>query len=374
MKKQLVVATGLALLSSSAFATKARLQALGQDTQGSLFLDDSRSVFLNPASLNKMSNYVVTEWGEADSAADSDSNPHAEGGFFRDGGSINYGLYLGNEYGFENKTKTDNDMQASDNNLDLFFAGNMGFDWGARVSYSASENEVGGTTPKVENDTMGLGLGINHGKIGAYANLLLKDESSGSTNSAADKYEADLGLNLGLSYDHKNMTFYVDYDKAGHERTVATAKTEYEQTGIVVGVANKMAMSENSMMFVDARYWMYEEETKTTTSTTTETYTRLPVTIGFETQATSWLALRASISQNVIINDYEKEVTGSAKTEKTNDNTTDINAGASLTFGKLMVDGVIGTTGQSRAATAKDEGGVLSTDNLMTRVAVSYKF
>ena len=127
-------------------------------------------------------------------------------------------------------------------------------------------------------------------------------------------------------------------------------------------------------MFVDARYWMYEEETKTTTSTTTETYTRLPVTIGFETQATSWLALRASISQNVIINDYEKEVTGSAKTEKTNDNTTDINAGASLTFGKLMVDGVIGTTGQSRAATAKDEGGVLSTDNLMTRVAVSYKF
>lgn len=373
MKKQLAVAAGLALLSTSAFATKARLQALGQGgtakgLQGSFFLDDSRNVFLNPASLNEMSNYVVTEWGTANDAADSASAPHAEGGFFRDGGSINYGLYLGNEYNFNNSVKTTNNMQETDNNLDLFFAGNMGFDWGARISYSSSSNKPNGGI-EVENDTLGLGLGINHGKVGAYANLLLKDESAGSSSSADDKFEADLGLNLGVSYDHKNMTFYADYDKQGNERTVSGTTTEVENTQINVGVANKMAMNETSMMFVDFRYRSVEEET---VGGDTEKTTALPLTIGFETQANSWLALRASVSQNIIIND--EETTGSTNSEKTSDNTTNINAGATLTFGKLTVDGVIGTTGQSRAATTASESGVLATDNLMTRVAVSYMF
>ena len=375
MKKQLAVAAGLALLSTSAFATKARLQALGQGgtakgLQGSFFLDDSRNVFLNPASLNEMSNYVVTEWGTANDAADSDSAPHAEGGFFRDGGSINYGLYLGNEYNFNNSVKTTNNMQETDNNLDLFFAGNMGFDWGARISYSSSSNKPNGGI-EVENDTLGLGLGINHGKVGAYANLLLKDESAGSSSSADDKFEADLGLNLGVSYDHKNMTFYADYDKQGNERTVSSAKTEVETTQINVGVANKMAMNETSMMFVDFRFNSTETETKGSNTVKT---TALPLTIGFETQANSWLALRASVSQNIIVNDTETETVGSGTTEQTQDNTTNINAGATLTFGKLTVDGVIGTTGQSRAATTASESGVLATDNLMTRVAVSYMF
>lgn len=385
MKKQLAVAAGLALLSTSAFATKARLQALGQGgtakgLQGSFFLDDSRNVFLNPASLNEMSNYVVTEWGRGDNGAtptatttdDSATTPHAEGGFFRDGGSINYGLYLGNEYGTNNDVKRNANMQQSDNNLDLFFAGNMGFDWGARISYSSSSNKRDGGI-EIENDTLGLGLGINHGKVGAYANLILKDESTGSddgaTTNADDKFEADLGLNLGVSYDHKNMTFYADYDKQGHERTVSASRTEEETTQINVGVASKMSMNETSMMFVDFRYRSVEEET---VGGDTEKTTALPLTIGFETQATSWLALRASVSQNIIIND--EETTGTTNSEKTSDNTTNINAGATLTFGKLSVDGVIGTTGLDRNTTGANEQGVLATDNLMTRVAVSYMF
>ena len=43
MKKQLTVALGLAVLATPAFATKARLQALGEDVNGSYYVNDNRN-------------------------------------------------------------------------------------------------------------------------------------------------------------------------------------------------------------------------------------------------------------------------------------------------------------------------------------------
>jgi len=51
MKKTLVIAS-LAVLSTSAFASKARMEALGQG-QVSRYIMDTRSVFLNPAMVNE---------------------------------------------------------------------------------------------------------------------------------------------------------------------------------------------------------------------------------------------------------------------------------------------------------------------------------
>lgn len=375
MKKHLAVATGLALLSSSAFATKARLQALGQgDT--SKFINDSRNVFLNPASLNQMTNYVVTEWGTNQTADESNTAPGAEGGFFNKSGSLNYGLYFGSERDAFNSDLNTNNFLAEDNNIDLFFAGNMGFDWGARLSYNSSEDKSGSINK--ESDGMGLGLGIQHGKIGAYANLKLSGEAKGDNSSADNKVEADLGLNVGVSYKHKDSTFYVDYDKSGWEKTISGVTDEKTVTSYTVGWAKSYAMTETAMVFVDVNYNSMETETVNTTTTETETTTGLPVTIGFEAEANSWLTLRASISQNVVINDYEKETTGSNKEEKNNVNNTAVNAGATMTFGKFIIDGVIGTTpdernGSSTSGNGTNEG-VLSTDNLMTRVGVTYNF
>ena len=86
MKKHLMIATGLAVLSTSAFASKARMTALNQDTTfGSFYLEDNRNVFRSSNGVNSLNNYVITEWGDADSA---------EGGMFKSSGSLNYGLYL----------------------------------------------------------------------------------------------------------------------------------------------------------------------------------------------------------------------------------------------------------------------------------------
>ncbi|TNE99919.1 MAG: hypothetical protein EP326_07310, partial [Deltaproteobacteria bacterium] len=105
MKKQIIVATGLAVLSTSAWATKSRLEALGQDSNGSYYIKDSRSIFLNPAHVNTFKNYVVSEWGTQNNSADSTTSPHAEGGFFREAGAFSYGVYLGNESRAQNGLK-----------------------------------------------------------------------------------------------------------------------------------------------------------------------------------------------------------------------------------------------------------------------------
>lgn len=375
MKKTLVIA-GLAVLSTTAFASKARLQALGQDGRASLFLDDTRSVFLNPAKLNTMSDYVTAEWGTSANTVDSEAAPHAEGGFFKKSNSFAYGVYVGNEYGAKNDKKTGASFAATDNVSEFFLAGDMGMKWGARFSYSSNEDKPA-TGIKKENSTMGLGLGIEHGAIEAYTNLVLKDESKGAT-AAGDKFDAETGINAGLSYGMNSMKFYADYDKSGYKITDATGTTsDVASSELAVGVAKTHEITAGSTMFIDLRYLMSSWEDKKVTAAATAKKTEettLPLTIGFETQATSWLTLRGSVVQNIIIGDTETKYGDGAKKEATNANSTAVNAGATLTFGKLMIDGVVGTTSNDRTATASANKGVLATDNLMTRVAVNYWF
>ena len=65
MKKLLLLVIALLLISSGAFASKARMQALGQDAEaGSYYVSDTRSVFTNPAYVNSYKNYIITEWGQ----------------------------------------------------------------------------------------------------------------------------------------------------------------------------------------------------------------------------------------------------------------------------------------------------------------------
>ena len=62
------------------------------------------------------------------------------------------------------------------------------------------------------------------------------------------------------------------------------------------------------------------------------------------------------------------------------DNTTDVNAGMSLTFGRLVIDGLIGfngtggNLGNGTATSTDDERGVFDTDRLLSRVGVTYSF
>lgn len=392
MKKQLVIATSAALLTTSAWATKARMQALGQDTDyGSEFIKDSRNVFRNAANINSMKNYVVTEWGTAAATASSATAPGAEGGFFREAGNFTYGLYLGSDLESQNGVRKQasaggyagssiamghTGALARDNELDLFFGGDMGIEWGARLTYAKGKDQSG--TPSVEEtqSSMGLGLGMVMGDLEVYANLGLKDEVEKVNNTTGAKWEADTGIVAGGSYKMGDYSFFGSYTTRGAEYVSGTgvAKNETSQKIIYVGAGHTKEVSATSRVFTSLAYKNSKAEDKDGTTATNNTEVKaseLPFSVGFEADATSWLTLRGSISQNLFLNNEETKTTSTVKATKTNN--TDVAAGATLNFGKLKVDGMIGTNG-ANGSTAGTESGVLDLDRLMTRVAVHYWF
>lgn len=364
MKRNVLVIVGLAVLSTNAFASKARLEALsGNNGAANRYISDDANLFRNAATINTHKNFVVTEWGTG-AYTDSDTAPRAEGGFFKDAGSLAYGLYLGNNG--ENSRNTD--FQKQDNALDLFLGGDAGLQWGARLHYAATKNEP--ATPATftkKNTAFGLGLGVVSGAAEGYANIDLSDKSEGGT-VAADEWKQKPTFTVGGSYNWSGYTFFGEFGNGKVEQTLNAVKSTEKSTDITVGVGRIMEINPTARVIADASFVYNIDKTETTATTKTKNMT-LPVTIGFEAEATSWLTLRGSVGQNVVLNNKKVESTTTTKT--TNANTTTVNGGATLTFGKLAVDGLIGAT-KSDGTTGKT--GVLSTSNLLSRVGVTYNF
>ena len=151
------------------------------------------------------------------------------------------------------------------------------------------------------------------------------------------------------------------------------AKGSFENSFYQIGVARTERLSDKTMMFVKLSAFMNDFEEKNGTKETTETMA-VPVSIGFEHDATSWLTLRGSVAQYLWSDEEEK--VGNVKTERTLASSTSVNAGATLKLGDFNVDGLIGTGNDGTGALAKrgEQAGVLSMDNLMTRVSLTYRF
>ncbi len=401
MKKQIVLATIATLATGSAYATKARMDALGQaNDRGSFYINDTRNVFRNAARINQTNNYVVTEWGRAttgSTTADAVNDPNAEGGFFKNQGSFSYGVYLGSELTNQNRkgsttgyangmgggatgTHGDGGFQERSNDLDLFFGGDMGVEWGARLHYANAKTEQASPNPELKASTLELGLGMVMGDLNAYVNYVINDELENSTTGAGYKWENDGTMNLGVGYNWMDYTFFADYNKVGGEFTGGTgvAVDTTEMSVLTVGAGYTKEISSTSRLFTDLSFVKTSAEDVDGANTANKVEvdrSELPLTVGFETDATSWLTLRGSISQNIFINSQKVKNGAAAELSSTRNNTTSVNAGATLNFGKLMIDGMIGTNGtDGGAAGSGTNRGVLDTDRLLTRVAVHYWF
>ncbi len=372
MRKNVLLVAGLVVLSTSAFASKSRMIALGQGSE-SRFVGDSRSVFINPAEVNNYKNYVITEWGTSANTTDTDSAPRAEGGFFREMGSFAYGLYLGNnDSRIATVGATNRAFDAKTNALDLFFGGDMGLKWGAKVHFATSKDEsatgTGSVTLTQKTSSLGLGLGAVHGDFDFSINADLADKANGTAGSAgvaADESKLKPSFTVDTGYNWMGNKFYAMFNSDKREEKL-TATTNYKQSEIRAGWGRVHDVSPTAKVFMDAYLSIGSDENITATGKTK--YQRLPLTIGMETDATSWLALRGSVSQNAIIG----QTKNTAGKKVTDANSTTVNGGATLTFGKLKVDGVVGTT--STTGTAGSKTGALQTSNLLTRVGLTYNF
>ena len=362
-------------------------------------------------------------------------SPKAQGGVFKKHGDYVYGLYFGNESNTSSllrvagtsaiavmngttalpNTGTASKMLAtSDNQLDLFFGGGNELKWAVNPVLTFGKDDA-----RKSKDS---GISLRGGVIGsgwdAHLNVSLNSKSEasetittgaalGSVNTTvSQEFKGKLGIHAGGSYviSGNNRAFgYVKH--YGWEQSDSFAYSGAQQAGIggqqgtVKGDFTSYYLGWGSHTDVNTTdklfYSFAAKKTDINLKFTNKGEIRhiiLPLIIGYEAQATEWLTLRGSVVQNIWGQQDNKNVTNYGATgtrlnkaastlisqiyggsgKKTLANSTAVNAGATLTFGQLSVDGLIGTT--NTIGTANTKVGTLSFANLETSVGVTYKF
>lgn len=401
MKKQLLTIVGVAVMAAPAFASKARLQALGEDIYGSAYISDSRNIFFNVANVNNYKNFVTFEFGNTTNVSDSTANnagtltgPKAEGGVFVANDNLVYGVYLGDETNDSHllRRATGINAQAAEeeNNIGLFIGGEHGVKWGASLVRSQSEHdEASAATDSKEQEAMRARLGVilNSGtEVFSTINLTNKVE-----DGAGNEVEGKLGYRIGAVHGLNDWRLFAIWSHIEGENQQSDDVAKVQVLDLGAGRSEKM--SDKATLFTKVSLNMTKTENEASTGTFSagacsatviaggaaasvlacEEYSRtsIPVVFGLEYAATSWLALRGSVSQSIWAKEEDKDDKRSVS------ETTVVNAGASLLFGDMTIDGVIGndsTGGTTPGANTGSGAGQLRTDSLMSRVAMTYKF
>ena len=338
MKKHIVVAAGLAVLSTGAFASKARMSALNQSAElGSFYMDDERNAFRSAGAFS--GNYVYLEHG---ANAANGAGGTVEGGVFREGGSMNYGLYFNSATRGNVQQETASTIDPA--RVDVFLRSNSGMNWGVRLGYESITRDAASA------DASGFDFSVN-GELGGANVWFTYVPGTDATSAGQSETEAD--MTLGATHAMGDHTLFAEYDSEGGFDTANNEAT----TTLTLGAARTHA-TDSGMWFYDISYVM----TSAINLTDGVDRNSLPVTIGFETKATSWLTWRASVQQSLF---GSLDSNGS----ETSARTTTVGVGASLTWGNLRVDGVV--QGIDNAAAG---AGTLGSDQLLSNVSAVYNF
>jgi hypothetical protein len=416
MKKIIALSTLAILASANVHASKARLIALGEnlETAGALYFSDNRNIFLNAAYVNEYKDGIYLEWGSEGNIAtklDEDASPQAEGGFLKSYNNFVYGLHIGGESYITHEARqylrltyaaTPGAKAHQDNQIDGFFGGESGnVKWGANVTYSNTEDD----TNNMKQKSASVRLGAITGKFEGFANIALMNEAElnnltapATNGTEKDEFEGKLGFELGGSYDLDVVKVFGYWRHAGWDQetntgialgSVYNGKAEFKTNRVRVGAGRVAALNEKAHLFTKLEYVMTKRGVETDDGDADIDDYSVPLTVGLEYDALSWLTLRGSVTQRLISqadNDYDDSllapgvispgVTGAFRPGKRSlANTTDVNAGLTLKFGELSIDGLIGTTaGNGDVVDSENESGVLSLSNLSSRVAMSYRF
>lgn len=364
MFKGLAITAVTVLAASNAYASKARMAALGQSTNiGSQYIMDSRNVFHNPAYVNGMGGMFQVEFG-APAQDNTGAAPNVEGGFYQKAGESTFGLWLGNDNAVATGQRTALNTAATttflmpDNTFELFYGGSGAMDWGVSFNYSSSADK------DVNNDgqqsVMGLRGGVSTeqfdvGLVLGLANTAQYDDGT------EQKFAGTMGALLTAGYNLEAGKVFFNYQMGGFT---------LESGGTAVDAAkndsNALGLGYTRNWSMDKGLFFYAVEYRSTSSKTgsadAETAGFIPVTIGVETEAASWLVLRGSIVQNVLVN---SEAQGSATNHIPD--TTVASVGAGLNFEGIMIDGVLtaGRTGELSFGGASP---------LMGQVSMTYNF
>lgn len=400
MKKYLGLAVLVATASTTVLASKARLEALGEDTFGSYYVEDNRNMFLNAAEVNNHYDFVSLDAGSAASTnhlGDTVDSPRASGGVFKKAGKYVYGAYFGQNSNTATSLRLAplaglakanaatygaayvgvRDDIDSTNEVELFIGSESSVKWGAKLQFSKSSNEqsttatVGnvGTVGKIEQQAALLGLGMISGDWTAIANISLANKAKIENFTATGKdydFQGKLGYQIGVSKKlGGNRTVYFEHRSITVEEK-DLMNEEWKISRFDLGYGTVYKLSDSAKAFVKLNYYSDKQDGRAFSGKDyNESF--LKATVAMESKATSWLTLRGSISNNLI---GETEDDGKKATIA---DAVGVALGASLTFGDLSLDGFIGNDKDGNGTTG-DANGVIRTDSLLSRVSMTYKF
>ena len=393
MKNYLTLVLALAVVSSPAFASRARLESVGQDKNGSYFVDDSRNMFLNPAEISNYKKKLWLEYGSSTAATynggqDVYTAPQAQGGFSNTFGDYTYGMYMGrqsdrllNTLLLANAVAGAGTFIAPDHNLDIFFAGEGSVKWGVDLYWAGAQAK--GALNKTAN-VLAAKLGVTADKLSVFTTLGLSSssKSDGGTTATTNELKGKFAIDLGATYQMDNMKVKGNFSTFGSTlNQVGTDTVEATTTIMSLGAGWKKEVSKSVSVWTITGL-DYEKDgadknvnANTTVTNATQSWYNLPLTIAAEAQASSWLALRGAVSASIL----GQNQNGNTKT--TNNNQLTVAGGVGMTFGDVQIDGVVG-----QAATTNGFGYIApktpQLDNarfglgsdMITRLAVTYNF
>lgn len=318
MKKLLVVVACLGI--QSAYATKARMSALGQDAgRGSFYIEDNRNVWRSSNSVNEIDQLVTFENGS------NGGNGDSEGGFFMPMGGHQIGFYLNND----NYGEVEGVGGAESGRAELFFGRPSMMNFGLRLGYETINLESNNT----EGTSFDLGASADVSGVSLWFNYV--PEITITVGGSDTDVEAN--MNLGASYVLGSYDLFFEYEKSdddNSEITLGTARVNGFDGG-----------------------FYFHDLVLTQTDDGTNSDTDVSIGFGVEYQAASWLQWRMSVRQSLL---QSGDSGVSART-------TAVGAGAALTFSDLSIEG-------SLQGLANNANPTLGTNNLLSNVSVKYNF
>jgi len=372
--KKLVLIAAVTIASATAFASKARLDAL----QSAAHLSDTQDIISKPDQAVVLPEFATVNFGDRNS-----SGQEAQGGITRKTDGAAWGLYLGNRPDSNAyRAAADTNFLKMENNVNLLYAMDLGdIKWGAGLSYSSSSKKQSTTTLKDQKqDAMGIYASASS-TAGWDAQLQLGLSNNASYSNAAgtveNKMKGNTTVGLSAGYLMDTMYFYGSYAMSGfkYEPQTASNGLDRKDTTMVLGMVNSHKKDGTDFFYGAALSMVTQKDDGDATTTSLglninkKETTTLPVILGVEHDAMSWLVIRGSITQNFLYSSDKVSTKNGATTDgvnTVNDNTV-VAAGLGLKFNKFILDGTF-------AKTSDDAGAIGSDNNFLTKAALTYMF
>jgi hypothetical protein len=333
-------------MTAEAFASKARVNSL----IGADHLVDTQTVFTVPSHVQLLNPYLTFEMGTA--GAD------AEAGVMRKVGSGNLMAYVGHhnttDSAAQSDIRTSNGYIGQQNPIEIIYGtGNMGF--GASVSHLDSKSA--GT-----KETTVIGKwGMNFNKDSwAWANVQLYSTAEKTAAGVKSDVTPSPYLSGGVSYAMNTMRYFgrLDLGKGKGDFTLGNDK-DITETNIYVGAEDRSLKTNAADIYYGATigYAKRDYDGKAISAYA------LPVFVGIEAPLFSWMTVRASAQQNLLVG-QTKDETGTTTSESGIPSNTQVAAGLGFTHGGFTLDGSLTAAGN----------GNINGNQFLSQASVTYNF